>query len=241
MSKVVALIPARSGSKGVPNKNIRLLGGQPLLAWSIAACLKSSVIDRIIVSTDSREYAELATKYGAEAPFIRPAEISGDSSADYDFISHALDWLKNDKDDPEHIIHIRPTTPLRDPKFINDALGVFMKSYNATALRSVHEMSESAYKTFEISSNGKLERLGTKNANLDVSNNARQQFPLTYQANGYVDILSPAFIQKSGFIHGDFVIPLVTPLVTEVDTEDDFSYLEYELTQNPTIYKKLFS
>lgn len=241
MSKVVALIPARSGSKGVPNKNIRLLGGQPLLAWSIAACLKSSVIDRIIVSTDSREYAELATKYGAEAPFIRPAEISGDSSADYDFISHALDWLKNDKDDPEHIIHIRPTTPLRDPKFINDALSVFMKSYNATALRSVHEMSESAYKTFEVSSNGKLERLGTKDANLDISNNARQQFPVTYQANGYVDILSPAFIQKSGFIHGDFVIPLVTPLVTEVDTEDDFSYLEYELTQNPTIYKKLFS
>ncbi|MDO9219316.1 MAG: acylneuraminate cytidylyltransferase family protein, partial [Lacisediminimonas sp.] len=93
MSSIVALIPARAGSKGVPHKNIKPLGGRPLIEWSIKACLKSRLIDRVIVSTDSPEYAELAIKLGAEAPFLRPAEISADRSTDYDFIVHALDWL----------------------------------------------------------------------------------------------------------------------------------------------------
>jgi len=211
------------------------------LAWSIAACLKSSVIDRVIVSTDSHEYAELAKKYGAEAPFIRPAEISGDRSTDYDFINHALNWLADEEGEPEYIVHIRPTTPLRDPKFLDEAVSAFATAHNATALRSVHEMPESAYKTFEIAHGGQLKRLGATDTALDSANNARQQFPNTYQANGYVDVLSTAFIRKNGLIHGDHVIPLITPLVVEVDTEDDFLHLEYQLNQAPDIYKKLFN
>lgn len=240
MHKVIALIPARAGSKGVPNKNVRLLGGHSLLAWSIAACLKSSAIDRVIVSTDSAEYAALAQELGAEAPFLRPAAISGDRSTDYDFIAHALDWLAAEEGEPDYLVHIRPTTPLRDPKLIDDAVAAFMAAPYATALRSVHEMPESAYKTFEIAAGGQLKRLGADNTTLDSANNARQQFPSTYQANGYVDVLSSAFICKNGLIHGDHVIPLVTPSVVEVDSEEDFAHLEFRLTQTPGIIQKLF-
>lgn len=241
MAKVVALVPARAGSKGVPNKNVRLLGGHSLLAWSIAACLKSSSIDRVIVSTDSAEYAELAQKLGAEAPFLRPAAISGDRSTDYDFIVHALDWLAAEKGEPDYLVHIRPTTPLRDPQLIDDAVAAFIAAPNATALRSVQKMPESAYKTFEIAEGGQLKRLGVDNTDLDSANNARQQFPDTYQANGYVDVLSTVFIRKAKLIHGDHVMPFITPTVVEVDTEDDFAHLEFQLTQMPNILQKLFN
>ena len=240
MSKVIALIPARSGSKGVPNKNTRLLGGYPLIAWSIMAAKKARSIDRVIVSTDSYEYAQLAIQLGAEAPFLRPAEISGDRSTDFDFIAHALDWFADNSGEPEYIVHIRPTTPFRDPAQIDAAVRLFQSSKVATALRSAQEMSESAYKTFEIAPEGQFKRLGADGTELDAANNARQQFPATYQANGYVDVLSTRFIRDNGLIHGDWVLPFITPTVVEVDTEDDFALLEYQLAGTPKISTNLF-
>lgn len=241
MSNVVALIPARSGSKGVPHKNIKSLGGHPLIEWSIKACLKSGLIDRVIVSTDSPEYAELSVKLGAEAPFLRPAEIAGDRSTDYDFVLHALDWFAAHGGEPEFLVHIRPTTPYRAPALIDAAIEAFRNESRATALRSVHEMSESAYKTFEIAPAGQLKRLGADSTALDAANNARQQFPATYQANGYVDVLSSRFVRSHGLIHGDWVMPFITPAVVEVDTEDDFAHLEFLLDRNPEIAHQLFA
>jgi N-acylneuraminate cytidylyltransferase len=241
LSKVVALIPARAGSKGVPNKNVRDLGGHPLLAWSVAACTHSVMIDRTIVSTDSPDYAALAQRLGAEAPFLRPAEISGDRSTDYEFIVHALNWLAAHGDEPAFVVHIRPTTPLRDAKLIDEAVRAFEASPHATALRSVHEMAESAYKTFEIAAGGQLKRLGSDSTALDAANNARQQFPATYQANGYVDVLSTAFIRRSGLIHGDQVMPFITPPVVEVDGENDFAHLEFQLSRAPDTARQLFA
>jgi CMP-N,N'-diacetyllegionaminic acid synthase len=241
MGGVIALIPARSGSKGVPHKNIKTLGGRPLLEWAIKACLKSELIDRVIVSTDSLEYADLSKKLGAEVPFLRPAEISGDRSTDYDFILHALDWFAAHGGEPELLVHIRPTTPFRAPHLIDDAVNMFRNTGQATALRSVHEMSESAYKTFEINTEGRLKRLGAESTALDSANNARQQFPATFQANGYVDVLSARFIRSHRLIHGDSVIPFTTPMVVEVDTQDDFAHLEFLLERNPEIFKQLFS
>ena len=240
MSSIVALIPARAGSKGVPHKNIKPLGGRPLIEWSIRACLKSQLIDRVIVSTDSPEYAELAIELGAEAPFLRPSEISADSSTDYDFIVHALDWLAANGGEPQHVVHIRPTTPYRNPALVDEAIKAFRSEPRATALRSVHEMSESAYKTFEIAPAGQLKRLGSGSTALDAANNARQQFPATYQANGYVDVLSSRFIRTNGLIHGDWVMPFITPTVIEVDTSDDFFYLEFLLDRNYAFFDKLF-
>jgi CMP-N,N'-diacetyllegionaminic acid synthase len=240
MAEVVALIPARARSKGVPNKNVRPLGGHPLLAWSIAACLGSSEIGRTIVSTDSAEYAAIAQTLGAEAPFLRPAEISGDRAIDYDFIVHALDWLAARGEEPAYVVHIRPTTPFRDPALIDEAVRAFRAAADATALRSVHEMSESAYKTFEIAQGGLLKRVGTDSLALDAANNARQQFPPTYNANGYVDVLSTAFIREARLIHGNRVMAFVTPPVVEVDTEEDFAQLEFQLARTPAIVQKLF-
>ena len=241
MAKVVALIPARAGSKGVPHKNIRPIGGHALIEWSIAACKKSKRIDRVIVSTDSVEYQSLCRNFGAEVPFLRPVEISGDGSTDYEFIVHALDWLVVNGGEPDYIVHIRPTTPLRVPELIDAAIEAFASSGKAaTALRSVHEMAESAYKTFEIAPGGQLKRLGSGSTALDAANNARQGFPKTYIANGYVDVLSTAFVRESRLLHGDHVMPFVTPKVAEVDTEDDFDFLKYQIIREPTLSTRLF-
>lgn len=238
--KVVALIPARAGSKGVPDKNIRLLGGHPLVEWSIAASRRSSLVDRVIISTDSPEYARLASAAGAEAPFLRPAEISGDASTDLDFVIHALDYLASRGEEPDYIVHIRPTTPFRDPELIDSAIRAYMNEAKATALRSVHEMAESAYKTFEIDSRKVLKRVGSESTALDIANNARQAFPKTYQANGYVDVLSTRFIRAHRLMHGDFVQPFITPPVVEVDREEDFEHLEFQLSRNLKIAAQLF-
>jgi len=241
MSTVVALIPARAGSKGVLNKNIRPLGGHMLIEWSIAACKKSKRIDRVIVSTDSAEYQSLCRGFGAEVPFLRPAEISGDRSTDYEFIAHALDWLAANGGEPDYIVHIRPTTPFRAPELIDAAIEAFASAgTTATALRSVHEMAESAYKTFEIAPGGQLKRLGSDSTALDAANNARQAFPKTFIPNGYVDVLSTTFIRESRLLHGDHVMPFTTPTVTEVDTEADFDFLEYQLTRAPKLSTCLF-
>ena len=240
MPSIFALIPARSGSKGVPHKNVKPLGDHPLIAWSIAACKAASSINRIIVSTDSKEYAQISRKMGAEVPFLRPAEISGDRSTDYDFIKHALDWFSQNDGEPDYIVHIRPTTPFRNPILIDQAVAAFIGHPQATALRSIHPMSESAYKTFEIAPGGQLKRVASESTELDAANNARQQFPETYIANGYVDVLSTAFIRKMQLIHGNHVLPFVTPTVNEVDTVEDFSMLEMELKNHPEFTTRLF-
>lgn len=240
MLSTVALIPARAGSKGVTNKNIRLLGGYPLIAWSIAACKLAVSINRTIVSTDSEEYAEISRGFGAEVPFLRPAEISGDSSTDYQFIKHALDWLVNNGGVPQYIVHIRPTSPFREPNIIDSAVNTFLENPKSTSLRSVHPMSESAYKTFEIGQGGQLKRIASDSTELDSANNARQEFPTTYIANGYVDVLSTRFILETQKLHGNNVFPFITPTINEIDTEDDFANIENQLKNKVEIASRLF-
>jgi len=240
MSDVFAIIPARAGSKGVVDKNIKLLAGHPLIAYSIAVAQLASEIDRIIVSTDSEEYASIAREYGAEVPFLRPDDISGDTSTDYDFVRHLLDWmLCNEWDMPKYLVHLRPTTPLREGKFVDAAINRIKKSDSATALRSVHEMSESAYKAFEIEDDY-LKSIGSNSFDLDVSNKPRQSFNKTYQANGYVDIIKTAYVIENNKLHGDHVIAFATQYVVEVDTVEDFDYLEYQVAKKSAIVRNLF-
>lgn len=240
MTTVVAIIPARAGSKGVPDKNIRLLGNHPLIEWSIAACNAVSSITKTIVSTDSQKYAQIARELGAEVPFLRPPEISEDSSIDFDFVKHALDWFAINGGEPDYIVHIRPTTPFRSPEIIARGIDTFIRSPEATSLRSVHPMAESSYKTFEITEDGRLKRIASDSTELDYANNARQDFPNTYIANGYVDVLSSRFIKNFQLLHGNHVIPFITPIVNEVDTENDFANLEIELEIHPEYEERLF-
>jgi CMP-N,N'-diacetyllegionaminic acid synthase len=238
MNNIVALIPARSGSKGVLNKNIRPIDGVPLIAYSIAAALKSTLIDRVIVSTDSEEYAELARSYGADVPFIRPANISGDLATDIEFFRHATSWLQDNEDfTPEYLVHLRPTTPFREPKVLDKAIKEFICS-DYSALRSCHKMSESSYKTFEVENNI-FKRICNGGNNIEGSNTARQAFPETYDANGYIDIIRSKMIDKYNLIHGDRVKAFITDTAYEIDEIDDIDFLEYLITKNPE-YKDIF-
>lgn len=236
----MAVIPARSGSKGVPNKNIRDLGGEPLLSWAIAAAKNSATISRVIVSTDSEDYAGIALKAGAEVPFLRPHYLSEDASTDFEFVDHALSWFADNEADsefPSYLVHLRPTTPFRDPRIIDRAVNMFigLEGEGYTALRSVHHMPESAYKSFEISKGNRLATCFEKKFNVEGSNAGRQQFPITYCANGYVDVLSVKALLEDNVIHGDSVYAFETDIAYEVDAQSDFDWLEYVLMKNPCL------
>ena len=240
MSEIVAVIPARSGSKGVPGKNVKLLAGHPLIAYSIAAARLVENVDRVIVSTDSEHYARIARKYGAETPFLRPAEVSADDTGDYEWVKHLLDWMvENEGDVPEYLVHLRPTTPLRDPGCIEKAIERMTRDNYATALRSAHEMSETAYKTVEIDKNY-LKCICSGSFDLDSASRPRQLFPKTYVANGYVDIYKSSYVVENKKLLGDKVIAYVTLRILEVDMVEDFDYLEYQVDKNPAIIDEFF-
>ena len=239
-NQVIAIVPARSGSKGVIHKNIKTLGGYPLLAFSVAVGKKAESIDRVIISSDSTEYIGIGKTYGAEAPFIRPVEISRDESTDYQCVKHLLDFLQdNEGQIPEYVVHLRPTTPFRDPVLIDAAVKKIKLNSKATALRSAHEMSETAYKCLEIE-NSIFKPLGMNSFNMDNANLPRQMFPKTYAANGYVDIYKSNFIETNCKMLGNHVIPYIIPLTLEVDNETDFMMLEHFIKDNNLLIKKIF-
>jgi len=237
---VYAIIPARSGSKGVSDKNIRLLGNHPLISYSIKAALKAQSVSRVIVSTDSEKYAEIARLYGAETPFLRPGNISKDKSTDTEFFDHAIKWLdQNEGVVPEYFVHVRPTTPLRSPRVIDEAVACFLTSSNSS-LRSAHHMSESAYKAFEIKDETLIRMCGA-GTNLDASNLGRQQYPKTYDANGYVDVVRTKLIVESRKLHGDKVLAFITERSYEIDDVSDIEFLEFILTKKQAMVDELFN
>lgn len=240
MAYVVALVPARAGSKGVPDKNVRLLGGHPLIAYSVKAGVHARNVDRTLVSTDSREYSEIARQYGAETPFLRPSAFATDQSTDYEFVVHALDWFEqNERRVPDYIVQLRPTTPLRQIAVVEAAVDAMLKNAEATALRSVHEMSETAYKCFEIDGD-RLKCVGSGSFELEAANRPRQDFPKTYHANGYVDVLKTSFIRAQRQIHGNRVAAFVTPAAVEIDAQADFDLLEFQIQRDRDLYAPLF-
>ena len=238
---IVSIIPARSGSKGVVNKNLRKLNGVELLKWAVKASLQTKEISRTLVSTDSDIYAQIAIEMGSEAPFLRPESISRDNSTDLEMILHSIDFFKSEGKIPDLIVHLRPTSPLRNPNIVSEAIKLAVKNLNnISAVRSIHEMSETAYKSFEIGENGNLISVFTHSNDLDKSNLNRQAFPKTFVANGYVDVLIPAYIVKENKIHGDKVLPIVTENILEIDTESDLKQLESMKEFISDYYKLLF-
>ena len=233
MSKFFAIIPARSGSKSIKDKNLALLGDYPLIAYSIAAAKMTPGIDRVIVSTNSLEYAKIAKKYGAEVPFLRPDELSQDASTDYDFMSHAISWFEeNLNDGPDFWIHLRPTTPLRDILIIKDAMSLIKDKKDATALRSGHLSPESPFKWLRKNKDGFLTSLDGDDTNLDKYNEPRQDFPDVLIPNGYVDIISNSFVKDKKLLHGDKVLAFETPYCNELDAYEELELLEFQLQKN---------
>lgn len=238
--KNIAIIPARGGSKGVPKKNIKMLNEFPLIAYSIAACQMTKKIQRIVVSTDSEEIANVARQYGAEVPFIRPSHYASDKSGDIEFVLHALEWFdENEHEIPEYLIHIRPTTPLREPDILDNAINEIISNREATSLRSGHKASESPYKWFTKNEQGYFESIISGLSN-DQANEGRQDFPDVYIPDGYIDVIKSSFVLQNGILHGNKMIAFESPMCYEVDTEEDFKLLEYQIEKKEySIYSYL--
>ena len=228
-TNIVALIQARGGSKGVPKKNIRNLGGFPLIAYSIIACKLADAIDRTIVSTDDEEIAEVASKFGADIPFMRPAEFARDDSTDIEVIQHALGWFEeNEGYAPEYLVQIRPTTPLREPDMLNNAIEKIKNRPESTSLVSVHEIPESPGKMFGMS-DGYLHGLCPMDPRPEYFALPRQAFPPVYFGNGYVDIVKTDTLKHFKSCYGPRMFAFITPDTGEVDVESDFNKLNYFL------------
>lgn len=227
---VIAIIPARSGSKSIQDKNLAPLGGHPLLAYSIVAAKLASRVGRVLLSTDSERYAEIGRRYGAEVPFLRPAELSGDTSTDRDFMVHAMEWVRDHEDQvPEYWMHLRPTTPLRDPALLDAAVDLLESHPEATALRSAHPAPESPFKWFRRNEAGMLMALTSDDTRLDRFNLPRQAYPEVYIPDGYVDIVRASFVLGSSLFHGDRVLGFESPPCTEVDSAEELQRLEFQV------------
>ena len=227
MTEVMAIIPARSGSKSLIDKNIALLSGHPLIAYSIAAAKLSKKVGRVIVSTDSQSYAEIAIKYGAEVPFIRPTEYSTDFALDRDFLVHAMNWFnENENEIPEYWVHLRPTTPLRDIEVMDLAINEILHDKKATSLRSGHKAPESPLKWFVKDKNHFKGLISGENYNLP-----KEAFQQVYIPDGFVDVVRSSFIMNSKEIHGNKMIGFESPVCTEVDSAEEFRYIQYQLNQ----------
>ena len=229
--EILALILARGGSKGIPRKNVRMIAGKPLIAYSIEQALTSGYITRTIVSTDDSEIAEVARQFGAEVPFMRPAEYAQDMSPDIDAFRHALQWLaEKESYSPELVVHLRPTGPLRRVDLIDQAIDLLVKHPEADSLRSVSSPMQTPYKMWRIADNGYLEPLLRIEGLPDCQSLPRQMLPMVYWQNGYVDILRPRAVLEYHSMFGRKVLPFVVQEpIYELDYEEDIPKLEEAL------------
>jgi len=242
MNDIVAIIPARSGSKSVKDKNIISLAGFPVIAYSIAAAKLSKLISRVIVSTDSDEYARIVRKFGAETPFIRPKEISTDQSGDIDFFKHLINYF-NEKEEycPKYLVHLRPTTPIRSPTMIDNAINKILDYDDYTSLRSGHKAPESPLKWFKMrEKNQFISVLGNSDKN-EYSNLPKENFEDIYIPNGYVDIVKSNHIIKTDTLHGDKIFGFETPACIEIDSESELDYINYQINRDGSILKDFLS
>ncbi len=207
MTRTIALIPARGGSKGIPRKNIVPLGGKPLLAWSIATALACPEIERTVVSTDDEEIADVARQHGAEVPFLRPAELARDDTVDYPVFLHALRWLQDNEDyTPDLVVHLRPTSPFRRAGLIAEALAKLARYPDADCLRTINEAPVTPYKLWQ--KDGDYMRPFAKLAGVESYNMPRQDLPEVYWHNGVLDVIRARTILERGSISGERIIHL---------------------------------
>ena len=231
--KLLATICARAGSKGVPGKNIRTLLGKPLIAHTIGQAISSGLFEHVVVSTDSKDIAVIAKKYGAEVPFMRPAEYARDDSPDIEFFRHALEWLQEqERYIPDLVVHLRPTTPLREPALVDKAIEEIIADENATALRSAHESEHTAYKLFRKEGDY-IHFFGQEDfaQNEEYYNRGRQILPKTYNPNGYVDVIRPEVLQQTGMLHGLRIRAFITERVADIDRKEDIASAEQLLKE----------
>ncbi|HQJ32164.1 MAG TPA: acylneuraminate cytidylyltransferase [Anaerolineaceae bacterium] len=225
--EVLALIPARGGSKGIPRKNIRDFAGAPLIAYSIAAALQAQHVTRVIVSTDDEEIAAVARQWGAETPFLRPTELAQDDITDLPVFQQALAWLAEyEAYHPEFVVQLRPTSPVRPVGLIDDAIELMLTNPQADCVRGVVPSGQNPFKMWRIEPDSHQLKPLLSLPNVKEPYNApRQELPKTYWQTGHIDVIRTSTILEKGSLTGDVILPiLIDPRYTvDIDTPSDMA------------------
>jgi len=223
-SKVLAIIPARGGSKGLPRKNIREFAGFPLIAYSIAAGLGAECVTRTIVSTDDEEIAEISRQSGAETPFLRPAELAQDNTTDLPVFQHALNWLADHEGyHPEVVVQLRPTSPVRPRTLVDEAVHLLLAHPEADSVRGVVPAGQNPHKMWRLDpAGGGMQPLLAVEGIQEPYNAPRQALPQIYWQTGHVDAIRPATILEKGSMSGDVILPVMVPSNFTVDIDSLF-------------------
>ena len=226
--KKVAFIPARSGSKRIKDKNIRILNGHPLIAYTIVSALKSQVFDNVYFSTDSSEYANVASYYGAETPFLRDKQISDDKSSDFEWVKFMIDKLSDRGEYYEVFSILRPTSPFRLEKTIKKAMRKFLSATNYDSLRAIEECSQHPGKMWVRSKESINPLLPFYNDKVPWHSSQYASLPKIYVQNASLEICWTKSFNKKKSISGDFIIPFDTVDYEgfDINNEEDFLLAE---------------
>jgi N-acylneuraminate cytidylyltransferase len=221
--EVLAIVGVRSGSKGLADKNIAPLGGHPLLAWILAAARRSERVTRLVVSTDSPEYAEIARRYGAETPVLRPAELASDDAPDVLYIAHVLDHLeRTEAYTPDVVLRLLATSPLQQPDDLDRAVDALLEDPAASSVMVVAEARQHPMKALrrERDDAGRERLVAYHRTNGGTEPAARQAYPVAYvRAN--VVATRPTTIQRTGTLAGDAVACVEIPAARAVDIDSE--------------------
>ena len=230
MTEILALIPARGGSKGIPRKNIRSFAGYPLIAWSIAAARQSARVTRVIVSTDDDEITSVARECGAETPFLRPVELAQDQTTDLPVFEHALQWLEeNENYLPEIVVQLRPTSPIRPQGMLDNAIRILLEHDDADCVRGVVPAGQNPFKMWRFNGEGKpIKPLLEVDGIAEPYNAPRQTLPPVYWQTGHIDAIRVSTIRQKKSLTGDIIYPLMIDPRYSVDIDNLSDWMKYE-------------
>jgi CMP-N,N'-diacetyllegionaminic acid synthase len=225
--KILALIPCRSGSKGIKDKNIIDIFGRPLVYYTILFAKSCNFIDKIVLSTDSKKYKKISEELGLKVKFLRPKKISKDDSLDISFIKHAINYLKKKENyKPDYILHLRPTNPLRKIKDLKKILNVLIKDRRADSIRSISLMNKNPYKCWELNAENVLKPIIKNKTSFKEPYNApRQLLPYFYYQNGVYDIFRTRILKKN-LISGKKILGYKTKESLDIDGSQDLESLK---------------
>ena len=218
---VLAVVPARGGSKGIPGKNLVEVCGRPLVAWSVAAGLAASTVDRVVVSTDDADIAAAGRAAGAEVPFLRPESLAGDLVADLPVFQHVLERLAADEGyEPDLVVQLRPTSPVRPAGLIDDGVGRLAGEPSADSLRAVCPAPSTPYKMWRIDDGWLDPLLGTVDD--ELFNRPRQTLPPVHWQIGTLDVIRAPVI-RAGSMSGRRILALEVDasLAVDIDRPED--------------------
>jgi CMP-N,N'-diacetyllegionaminic acid synthase len=221
---IVALIPARAGSKRVPDKNIRPLAGHPVIAYTIAAALGSGIFDDVVVSTDSNTYAEISNYYGAQVPFLRPAELAGDQSPDIEWLAYTLDRLRNSGRKYDCFSILRPTSPFRLPETIRRAWHEFSIQTGVDSLRAVEKCTQHPGKMWVVRGNRMVPLLPLGPAERPWHSSQYPSLPEIYVQNASLEIAWSRVVFEDRTIAGNVVMPFFTVDYEGFDVNNEYDW-----------------